>query len=121
VDAAPRGSIASFQSEIDLHRTLVSLAGCSVLDEAFAHVMRHSLYHAAIRFLPAPQADGSSHARFVAELFQADADEAERLVRRHLGPPMAALEEAARSADADPLPSVRGEPVTLKRRVRTRN
>jgi len=118
VDAAPSAYWPSVKAELKFHQGLVDLAANGVLSEAFEQVMRHSLYYAAKRLVPKdPTRHPRLHKRLVEQLLQADADEADRLIRRHLAPWIALLTKAAAAEPEDEqMPDPRGQPTRLKSR-----
>lgn len=94
-DATVPGTKASFRQEVLFHRALVALTDCPALIETFDHVMRHSLYHAAARLLPAcPPDHASHHVRLVKGLLAADPARADHLIRSHLAPWLELLTKA---------------------------
>ena len=114
-DAAVPATTANFKSEVAFHVALVEAARCPELSVAFAGVMRHGLYHAAQKLLPAlPERAAHGHARLLAGLCRADADAAERLIRRHLANWFAAIAEADVPRDREPV-TFRGPAVSLGR------
>ena len=118
-DAARSWSLANFKSEVAFHEALVAAAGCPELTATFSQVMRHGLFHAAHNLLPdLPERTPGMHAKLVAALARADADMAERLIRGHLEPSIAALERAmARAPAAEPQRIVgRATAVSIRRR-----
>jgi len=118
LDATKPGSLANWRAEVEFHERLVETADCPVLFESFQHVMRHSLYHAAHKLLPAlPPRAAAVHSQLVEALAKADPEKAEQLIRQHLAPWITALEAAAaeESPDAlEPVRYLRGQGVSLK-------
>jgi DNA-binding GntR family transcriptional regulator len=118
LDATKAGSLANWRAEVEFHERLVEAADCPVLFESFTHVMRHSLYHAAHKLLPAlPPRAAAVHSQLVEALAKATPDKAEQLIRQHLAPWITALERAAaeESPDAvEPVRYLRGQSVSLK-------
>ena len=118
LDASKPGSLANWRAEVEFHEWLVQAANCPVLFETFTHVMRHSLYHAAQKLLPAvPGRAVGVHTQLVEALAKATPDKAEQLIRQHLAPWIAALEQAAADESPDqgePVRYVRGQSVSLK-------
>lgn len=118
LDASKPGSLANWRAEVEFHEGLVQAADCPVLFESFTHVMRHSLYHAAQKLLPSlPARAADIHSRLIEGLTKTTPDKAEQLVRQHLAPWIAALEQAAADESPDqhePVRYVRGQSVSLK-------
>jgi DNA-binding GntR family transcriptional regulator len=118
LDATKPGSLANWRAEVEFHEALVRTADCPVLSESFAHVMRHSLYHAAHKLLPAiPPRAAAIHGRLVDALVKASPNKAEELIRDHLAPWITALEQAAAEESAhelEPVRYIRGHAVSLK-------
>ena len=118
LDATKAGSLANWRAEVEFHERLVEAADCPVLFESFTHVMRHSLYHAAHKLLPAlPPRAAAVHSQLVDALAKATPDKAEQLIRQHLAPWIAALEQAAAKEPPDqvePVRFLRGQSVSLK-------
>ncbi|MFM7291079.1 MAG: GntR family transcriptional regulator [Planctomycetia bacterium] len=105
LDATPVGSLANFRAEVEFHDLLVEQARSPVLYEAFTHVMRHSLYHAANRLLPeVPGRSAHIHSRLVEALVKASPGQADTLIREHLAPWIEKLTAAAASEAAEPEP-----------------
>jgi DNA-binding GntR family transcriptional regulator len=117
-DAAKSGTLTSWRTEVDFHSALVATAGFPIISSEFAHVMRHSLYHAANRLLPGqPQREPYVHERLLDALCDATPDKADRLIRSHLAPWIAALTDAAESEVPEPATGyVRGSSVRLRPR-----
>jgi len=117
-DAAKTGTLANYRTEVEFHTSLVEVAGCQALNEDFAHVMRHSLYHAAHHLLPVmPERTPQMHAKLIAAMCRADAETADRLIRRHLSPWIQALSAVAESTEiCEPTPVTRGGAVRIKPR-----
>lgn len=114
-DAAADWTTANYRTEVAFHTELVDAAGCPQMSRAFAGVMRHGLFHAAHRLLPClPPRKPDIHSRLLAGLCRADADAAERLIRRHLEPNFAAIAAADVPHAAEPV-AFRGPTVSLKR------
>lgn len=118
LDATKPGSLANWRAEVEFHERLVQAADCPVLFESFQHVMRHSLYHAAQKLLPAlPSRAANVHSQLVEALAKAAPEKAEQLIRQHLAPWITALEQAAAQEPADapePIRYLRGQGVSLK-------
>jgi DNA-binding GntR family transcriptional regulator len=118
LDATKPGSLANWRAEVEFHDRLVKAADCPVLYDTFTHVMRHSLYHAAHRLLPAiPHRASGVHSRLVDGLAKATPDRAEQLIREHLAPWITALTRAAEEEPAEgpePVRYVRGQAIRLK-------
>jgi DNA-binding GntR family transcriptional regulator len=105
LDATEVGSLANWRAEVELHDLLVEQARCPVLYEAFTHVMRHSLYHAANRLLPdVPGRSANVHSRLIESLAQASPAQADELIREHLSPWIKALTAVAAKDSAEPEP-----------------
>lgn len=74
-----------WQREIEFHRSLVELAECSALMEAFDAVMRKGLFFAVNALLPPhPGKKISSHVRLLKPLQDDDPEAAEVAMRDHL-------------------------------------
>ena len=118
LDATKPGSLANWRAEVEFHERLVQIADCPVLFESFQHVMRHSLYHAAHKLLPAlPERAATVHTQLVEALAKATPDKAEQLIRGHLAPWITALQQAAAKEDphaVEPVRYLRGQGVSLK-------
>jgi DNA-binding GntR family transcriptional regulator len=118
LDATKAGSLANWRAEVEFHERLVEAADCPVLFESFTHVMRHSLYHAAHKLLPAlPPRAAAVHSQLVEALAKATPDKAEHLIRQHLAPWITALERAVAEESPDqvkPVHYLRGQSVSLK-------
>jgi len=80
--------------------------------------MRHSLYHAAQKLLPAlPPRAAMLHSQLVEGLARATPVKAEQLIRQHLAPWITALEQAAAEESPnhqEPIRYLRGQSVSLK-------
>lgn len=86
VDYCEPGSMDSWKSETAFHRALVDLAGCPALTQEFDKVMRAGLFFAVNQFIFTHGGmDSNKHERLVIELLTIDPEQAERLIRRHLG------------------------------------
>ncbi|MCE9632064.1 MAG: GntR family transcriptional regulator [Planctomycetia bacterium] len=115
-DLAESATAANFRTEVDFHRAVLEAAACPQLSKAFENVMRHGLYHAAQNLLPhLPQRTTDIHRKLLAALCRADANAAERLIRRHLEPWFAAISAAA-VPPAHETVAFRGPAVSLKQR-----
>lgn len=115
LDATKEGSFANWKTEAEFHSRLVQAADCPVLYEAFTHVMRHGLYHAAIRMLPGiPQRAPGLHSRLVETLAKATPEKADTAIRDHLAGWIAALTAAAQLAAAAAPEKRRRKPAKLK-------
>lgn len=118
LDASKPGSLANWRAEVELHDRLVELADCPVLYEAFTHIMRHSLYHAALKILPAvPHRAKRVHSQLIESLARATPDQAEAAIRDHLAPWIIALKKAAEAeppAADEPVSYPRCQAVSLK-------
>lgn len=103
VDKSDPYSVQNWRAEIRFHRELFELAGCTVLLNAFDRVMRHSLFHAVNELLPPPRKKrvSNSHQQLVGQLRTEDADEAERIMRRHVQERVQAAEKSAASRQVD--------------------
>ena len=105
LDATVVRSLANWRAEVELHDLLVKQAGSPVLSEAFSHVMRHSLYHAANNLLPqVPSRATNIHSRLIEALAKATPAKADELIREHLSPWFTALTAAAAEQPAEPEP-----------------
>jgi DNA-binding GntR family transcriptional regulator len=114
LDATKEGSFANWKAEAEFHSRLVRAADCPVLYEAFTHVMRHGLYHAAIRMLPEiPHRAPGLHSRLVETLSKATPEKADTAIRDHLSSWIEALTTATQRA-ADAPEKRRRKPVKLK-------
>lgn len=124
LDATAVRSLANWRAEVEFHDLLVQQARCPVLYEAFTHVMRHSLYHAANRLLPeVPGRSAHVHSRLVEALAKASPEQADELIREHLSPWIEKLTAAAASEAAEPEPErfARARSKSLKpKRTRSR-
>lgn len=122
-DTAKTGTLANYRTEVEFHTTLVEVAGCRALNEDFGHVMRHSLYHAAHDLLPVmPERTPNMHVKLIAAMCRADAETADRLIRRHLSPWIQALASAVEPAEAfEPMAVTRGDAVRIKPKPATKN
>jgi len=122
VDGTPASTWQSVKAELRFHKGLVDVAANRVLSEAFEQVMRHGLYYAAKRLLPAgPPRHPHLHERLVEKLLRADAEEADRLVRLHLDPWIALLTQAAaEEPGGGEMPDPRGKTTRLKSRKKLR-
>ncbi|MFM8634628.1 MAG: GntR family transcriptional regulator [Planctomycetia bacterium] len=113
-DAAADWTAANYRTEVAFHTALVEAAGCPQLSRAFASVMRHGLFHVAHNLLPClPPRKPDMHTRLLANLCRADADAAERLIRRHLEPNFEAIASANVPLTVEPT-VFRGPTVSLK-------
>lgn len=85
--------------------------------------MRHSLYHAAHDLLPVmPERTPNMHVKLIAAMCRADAETADRLIRRHLSPWIQALASAVEPAEAfEPMAVTRGDAVRIKPKPATKN
>ena len=114
-DAAASETRANYRTEVAFHSALVEVAACPHLSRAHAQVMRHGLYHAAHDLLPAlPRRTKDLHARLLAALLRADADQAATLIRRHLATWFDVLAKACDAKAPGPV-AFRGPAVSLKR------
>jgi DNA-binding GntR family transcriptional regulator len=124
LDATEVRSLANFRAEVEFHDLLVEQARSPVLYEAFTHVMRHSLYHAANRLLPeVPGRSAHLHSRLVEALAKASPEQADTLIREHLSPWIEKLTAAAASEATEPEPVcfARAQSKSLKpKRTRSR-
>lgn len=95
-DATEPGTRRSIANEVGFHRALVALSDSPGLIDAFQHVMRHSIYHAAARLLPrCPTRYSGQHKKLVKGLLAASPEQADRLIRGHLSPWLQLLAQAA--------------------------
>lgn len=85
-DMSDPHTIQNWRAEIRFHRALIQLAGSTVLLDAFDRVMQHSLFHAVNELLPPPprKCVSDSHEQLVAQLQTANAEKADRIIRRHI-------------------------------------
>ena len=115
-DAAKTGTLANYRTEVEFHTAMVDVAGCRALSEDFAHVMRHSLYHAAHDLLPdMPERTPQMHVKLIAAMCRADAETADRLIRRHLHPWIKSLSDAVEEfEEPEPIVLTRGGAVRIK-------
>jgi DNA-binding GntR family transcriptional regulator len=124
LDAQEIESRAAWRLEVEFHGSLVEAAGCPVLRDTFAQVMRHGLYHVAQRLLPNGNGgDRVDHVTLVERLARATPDKAETLIEQHLDDWITCLTEAAARESPDAVPPiafVRGEAASLKRSRRRR-
>lgn len=107
-DATEPGTRGSIDHEVGFHRALVALSDSPGLIDAFDHVMRHSIYHAAARLLPkCPTRHTGQHVKLVRGLLAASPEKADGLIRAHLAPWLQLLTQAAATeAEAfSPLPT----------------
>jgi DNA-binding GntR family transcriptional regulator len=105
LDTTEVRSLANWRAEVELHDLLVEQARSPVLYEAFTHVMRHSLYHAANRLLPdVPGRAVNVHSRLIEALAQASPAQADELIRDHLSPWIKALAAVAARESTEPEP-----------------
>lgn len=121
LDATPRGTLESVRGELRFHHALVEIAGCDVLAEAFAQVMRHSLYYAAKRRLPqGPPRPVRMHVKLVEKLLVAGPEEADRVIRDHLAAWIDLLMKATDEESSARGGMPRGESVRLEPRRKPR-
>lgn len=112
LDATPRDTDQSVYHEVAFHRALVNVADNPVISGMFDHVMRHSFYYSATRLLPkCPDRHAQMHVKLVKALAVATPEEADTLVRGHLGQWIQLLTQAAdNEAAASPPAGGRGRP-----------
>jgi DNA-binding GntR family transcriptional regulator len=124
LDAQVMETREAWRLEVEFHGSLVEAAGCPVLRDTFAQVMRHGLYHAAQRLFPDGNGvDRVDHVALLERLARATPQKAERLIDRHLDDWITCLTEAAARESPDAVPPiafVRGEAASLKRSRRRR-
>jgi DNA-binding GntR family transcriptional regulator len=104
-DATQPGTRGSFDHEVTFHRALVALSDSPGLTDTFDHVMRHSIYHTAVRLLPmCPTRHSAKHVKLVKGLLAASPEQADTLIRAHLNPWLELLTQAADAeAEAGPV------------------
>jgi DNA-binding GntR family transcriptional regulator len=124
LDAQELENPLAWRLEVEFHGGLVETAGCPVLRDTFAQVMRHGLYHAAQRLLPGGNGgDPADHVTLLERLARATPAQAQKLIERHLDDWINCLTEAAARESPDdvrPIAFVRGEAASLKRSRRRR-
>jgi len=104
-DATEPGTRGSIDHEVGFHRALVALSASPGLIDAFDHVMRHSIYHAAARLLPrCPTRHTAQHVKLVKGLLNASPEQADGLIRAHLHPWLQLLTQAA-AAEEEAFPA----------------
>jgi DNA-binding GntR family transcriptional regulator len=83
-DNASYGSVTQWEAEIHFHLTLLDLAGCVPLSQAFIRTIRLGLFYQMNHiFLPENQVE-YKHLDLIDDLGKASPDAAERTVRRHI-------------------------------------
>jgi DNA-binding GntR family transcriptional regulator len=84
LDSMQTGNIEGWESEIHFHLSLIDLAHCEPLTQAFVRTMRLGLFYQMNHILSMQVYPESKHLDLVKNLIEAPANEAERLLRRHL-------------------------------------
>lgn len=84
-DESLLGSRQNWETEIAFHRELIALTDCAVLIDEFDKVMKLNLFYAVNRFVPLhKESEIDKHEELVKNLQIKDADQAEKIIRRHL-------------------------------------